>query len=129
MLERLLSHKVVEVLGEGPGDFAWSPGAGTVPEALRPLLRKALHPFAERRIGRVEGRGDGVDRVACDDLTDGLHTAQDPCLLCLFEHRLSGGQRIIANVAFEGAHYIAPEWLRMFVLLVIYGNALLIGAE
>ena len=43
--------------------FGRSPGARSIPQALGPLLRKALHPFSERGSGQVEGGGDGVDTL------------------------------------------------------------------
>jgi hypothetical protein len=63
-----------------------SPGTGAIQQALRPLLSKALHPFVEGRIGEVEQRGDRIDGVTCDDLTDSLHAAKDTGLFRLFEY-------------------------------------------
>ena len=59
-------------------------------------------------MGKVAGRGDGVDVVACDDLTDSLHTAKAPGLLRLFAQGLSGGQRISATMAGQGTPRCAP---------------------
>jgi len=53
---------------------------------LRALLGKALDPFAEGRIRKVEQRGDSLDVVARNDLTDGLGAAKDPGFLRLREH-------------------------------------------
>jgi hypothetical protein len=86
MLKWVLIDEAVEVLFEGAGAFARPTGTGAIPQALRPLLGKALHPFAEGRIGKVEQRGDGMDVVASDDLTDGLRTAKDARFLGLLEH-------------------------------------------
>jgi hypothetical protein len=72
MLQRGLSNEAIEVLFQLACDFARSTGTWATPQALGALLGKALHPFAESRIGQVERRGDGMDVVACDDLTDGL---------------------------------------------------------
>jgi len=83
VLKGILIDKAVEMLFEGAGHFAWSPGTRSIPQARGALLRKALHPFSESGIGQVEGRGDGVDMMACHDLTDGLRTAKDPRLLGL----------------------------------------------
>jgi hypothetical protein len=88
VLKGVLIDKVVEMLFECAGHFAWSPGARSIQQALGPLLRKALHPFSEGGIGHVEGRGDGVDMVACHDLTDSLGTAKDPRLLGLLQDGL-----------------------------------------
>jgi hypothetical protein len=90
MLQRVLVHEAIQVLFEGTRHFARSPGPWATAQALWPLLRKALHPFSECGIGHVEGRGDGVDILACDDLSDGLRTAKDPGLLGLFQDGFSG---------------------------------------
>jgi hypothetical protein len=88
VLEGILIHEAVEVLFECTGHFARAPGTRAIQQALWPLLRKALHPFSERGIGQVEGLGDGVDMVACHDLTDGLRTAKDAGLRGLFQDGL-----------------------------------------
>jgi hypothetical protein len=88
MLQRVLIDEAVEVLFEGACDFARPTGPGAILQALRPLLGKALHPFAEGRSGKVEQHGDGMDVVARDDLTDGLRAAKDARLLGLLEHSI-----------------------------------------
>ena len=128
MLEGLVIHEAVEVLCKCTGHCARSPGTRAIQQALWPLLRKALHPFSERGIGQVAGRRDGVETSACHDLTDGLRTAKDPGLLGLFQDGLSGRQRLIGKVAFQGAHCFAPWGRRTFVSHVTYGDTLLIGA-
>jgi len=85
VLQGVLLDQTLEVLFQLTGHFGRSPGAWAIPQALGPLLGKALHPFSERRIGQVEGRGDGVDMVAGHDLTDGLRPAKDPRFLGLGE--------------------------------------------
>jgi hypothetical protein len=87
------------------------------------LTGEALYPFTEGRIGKVEQRGDGIDVVARDDLTDRLRAAKDPGFCRLLEHGLSCRQRIIAKVAFEGTHRFAP-WRRITACYT-----LLIGAK
>jgi hypothetical protein len=86
MLQRVLLDETIEVLFEGAGDFARSTGTGAIPQALGSLIDKALHPFTEGRIGKVEQRGDGLDVVASGDLPDGLRAAKDTRLLGLLEH-------------------------------------------
>jgi hypothetical protein len=66
-------------------DFGRSPGARSIQQALGPLLRKALHPFSEGGMSQGESRGDGVDMLACHDLTDGLRPAKAPSLLGLLQ--------------------------------------------
>ena len=129
MLEWVLIDETVAVLCECARDFPRSPRTRPIHEACHALGGKALHPFAERGIGTVEGRRDGVDVVASDHRTDGLRPAKDARLLGLLQHGLSRRQGIITKVAFEGAHRCAP-WRRMtFTLQVTDGNMLLIGAK
>jgi len=115
VLKGIVIDKAVERLCEGAGHFAWPPGTRAIQQTLGPLLRKALHPFSESRIGQVEGLGDGVNMVACHDLTASLCPAEDPRLLGLLQYGLSGRQRMSGKVAFEGAHDFAPWGRRTFV--------------
>jgi hypothetical protein len=121
MLEGVLIDQAIEVLFQLARDFGRSTGARSIQQALGPLLRKALHPFSECGIGQVEGRGDGVDMVACHDLTDGLRPAKDASLLGLLQDGLSGRQRMLGKVAFEGAHGFAPWERRTFVSHMPFG--------
>jgi hypothetical protein len=88
MLERIFIDETIEVFFQLTGHFRGSPRAGAISQALGALLGKALHPFAEGRIGKVEHRGDSMNVVARDDLTDGLCAAKDARLLRLLEHGL-----------------------------------------
>jgi hypothetical protein len=121
MLEGVLIDQAIEVLFQRARDFGWATGARAIQQALGPLLRKALHPFSAGGIGHVEGRGDGVDMVACHDLTDGLRPTKDASLLGLLQYGLSGRQRIRGKVAFEGAHGLAPWERRTFVAHMTFG--------
>jgi hypothetical protein len=108
MLKRVLIDEAVEVVCERTRHFGRSPGARAVLQALGALRGKALHPFTQGGIGKAEGRGDGVDMAASDDLTDGLRTAKAPGLLGLLEDSLSSRQCISAELTFQGAHRLAP---------------------
>ena len=88
MLQGVLSDQAIEVLFQRARHFGRSTRARAIQQALGPLLRKALHPFSEGGIGHMEGRGDGVDLVACYDLTDGLRPAKDARLLRLLQDGL-----------------------------------------
>jgi hypothetical protein len=83
VLQGVLLNAALEVLCQFTGEFGRSPRARAIPQALRPLLRKALHPLAEGGIGQVERLGDSVDLVPCHHLTDGLRPAKAPCFLSL----------------------------------------------
>ena len=115
MLEGVLLDQALEVLFQLAGDFGWSSRARAIPQALGPLLCKALYPFAEGGIGQVERLGDGVDMVAGYDLPDRLRPAKDPRFLRLLEQGVEGRQRLIRKVAFEGTHGCAPGEQRTFI--------------
>jgi hypothetical protein len=121
MLEGVLIDQAIAGLCQRARDCGRSPGARSIPQALGPLLRKALHPFSEGGIGQVEGRRDSVDVVACHDLTDGLRPAKDASLLGLLPYSLSGRQRMLGKVAFEGAHGCAPWERRTFISHITFG--------
>jgi hypothetical protein len=87
-LEGILIDEVIEVLFQRARHFGRSPGARAIQQALGPLLRKALHPFAEGGIGHMERLGDGVNMAPSDDLTDGLGTAKDTRLFGLLEQSI-----------------------------------------
>jgi hypothetical protein len=86
MLQRVLIDEALEMLFKFARHLGGAPGTRAIEQALRPLPGKALPPFAQSRIREVEGRGNRVHVVACDDLTDRLGAAKDPGLLVLFEH-------------------------------------------
>ena len=108
MRQGVFVDEAMEVLLQLARDFGWSAGARAIPQALGPLLRKALHPFPQGRIRQVEGRGDGRDMVTRNHRTDRLGTAKDPRLRGLLEQGVSGRERMNGKVAFEGAHGCAP---------------------
>jgi len=83
-----LIHPAIEVLFQCARDFGRSPRARAIHQTLRALLGKALHPFAQGGIGKVQGRGNDVDVLASNDLTYGLRATKDAGLLGLLEHGL-----------------------------------------
>jgi len=85
MLQGVLVDEAIELLFQLTRDFGRSTGAWAIPQALGPLLRKALHPFPQGRMRQMEGGGDGGDVLTRDHRMDGLCTAKDPCLLGLLE--------------------------------------------
>jgi hypothetical protein len=40
-------------------------------------MRKAMYPFAQGRIRKVERIGDGLEALSFDDVAHGLGTAED----------------------------------------------------
>ena len=88
MLERILIDEAVEMLFECAGDFARSPGTRPIHQACHAVVGKALHPLAESRVGKVEGRRDSAAVVASDHRTDSLCTAKDTGLFSLLKYGL-----------------------------------------
>ena len=104
VLERVLVDQAIEVLRQRTGHFGRATGAGAIHQALDPLVGEAMEPLAQRRIGKVQGVGDGLEAVAFDDLAHGLSTAEDAGLLGLLEEGLQGGKGLLGKMEFEGPH-------------------------
>jgi hypothetical protein len=85
VLQGVLINQAIEVLFQRARDFGRSPGARAVHQAWHPLIGKAVDPFAEGRIGKLERVGDGLEPLAFDDLAHGLGTAKDTSLFRLFQ--------------------------------------------
>ncbi len=61
MLQGVLVDEAIEVLFQRAGDFGRSTGAGAIHQALRALVGKAMDPFAQGGIGKVQRVGDGLE--------------------------------------------------------------------
>ena len=84
MLEGVLIDEAIEVLFQLTGDFGRSTGARAIHQTLNALVGKAIDPFAQGRIGKVERVGDGLEALPFDDLAHGLGTAEDARFFGLF---------------------------------------------
>jgi len=84
MGQGVLIDEAIEVHGECTGHFERSTGARAVDEALATFIGKAMDPFAQCGIGKVQCVGDGLETVPCDDVAHGLGTAADARLCSLF---------------------------------------------
>ena len=104
VLERVLVDQAIEVLRQRTGHCGRATGAGAIHQALDPLVGEAMDPLAQRRIGKVQGVGDGLEAVAFDDVAHGLSTAEHTGLLGLLEEGLQGGEGLLGKVEFEGPH-------------------------
>jgi hypothetical protein len=104
MLERILVDQAIEMLFQLAGDFGRSTRARTVHQTPGALVGKAMHPFPQGRIGKLECVGDVLDVLAFHDLTYRLCTTEDTRFFGLFQERVQGGERIIRKVPFEGPH-------------------------
>ena len=85
MVEGVFVHEAIKMLGQCTGDFRGSTGAGTIHSPLDSLVRKAMAPLAQGRIGKVQRAGHRLEALAFDDLTHGLGTTEVPGLLGLLE--------------------------------------------
>ena len=104
MLEGVLVDEPIEVVCQLAGHFGWATGAGTVPQALDPLVGEAMDPLAQRGIGKVQRVGHGLEAVSLDDFTHSLGPAEEPGLLRLLQEVLQGGEGVIRKVEFKGPH-------------------------
>jgi hypothetical protein len=104
MLEGVLIDQAIEVLFELTCHFGGTTGARAIHQARHPLVGKAVDPRAERRIGKGEGIRDGLQTLPFHDVAHGLGTAKDPSFFGLLDEGLSGRERVIGKVEFEGPH-------------------------
>jgi hypothetical protein len=84
MLQGVLIDETIEVLFQRTGDFGRAPRAWAVHKPLGPLRSKAIDPFAEGGIGKVQCIGDGLEALPFDNVAYGLGTAEDTGLFRLF---------------------------------------------
>ena len=88
VLKRVLVDKPIKVLCQGTGDCGRAPGAWTSGEAVYPLMGKAMDPFPQGRIRKVQRVRDRLQALAFDDLAHGLRPTEDVGFLGLFEKSL-----------------------------------------
>jgi hypothetical protein len=104
MLKGVLIDEMIEVALQLTGDFGRPPGPRAIHQAPHPLVGKAVDPFPQGGIGKVQRVGDGLETLPGDDGTDRLSTAEGPGFFRLFYEGIEGGQGIIRKVQFEGPH-------------------------
>ena len=104
ILQGVLIDEAIEMLFQFTSHFRWSTGAGTIEQALGALVGKAMHPFTQGRIRKLERVRDMLEAVPFDDCAYGLGTPEHPGLLGLFQERVSSGKSIIGKVESEGPH-------------------------
>jgi hypothetical protein len=80
-----LIHEAIEMLFQRTGKFGRSTRARAVDEAWRALVGKAMDPFAQGRIGKLEGVGNRLEALPFDDVAHGLSTAEDARFFGLLE--------------------------------------------
>jgi hypothetical protein len=101
VLERGLVDEAMEMGRQGLRHLRRSAGAGTLHQTLDPVMGKAMDPCAQRGIGQVEGVGDRLEALPCDDFADGLSAPKHAGLFRLLYERLSRGQGLIGKVECE----------------------------
>jgi hypothetical protein len=85
VLQRVLIDEAIEMCFQRAGDFGRSTGARAIYQTLGALVGKAVDPFPQGRIGKVQRVGDGLEALPGDDVAHGLGTAEDPGLFRLFQ--------------------------------------------
>jgi hypothetical protein len=104
MVQRVLVDKTIEVLRQRTGHFGRATGSGAIGEPLDPLMGKAMDPFTQRRIGKVECVRDRLEAATLDDGAHGLSPPEHTGLLGLFQEAIYSGQGLLGKVEFEGPH-------------------------
>src|SRR5215471_913130 len=125
MLEGVLVDEPIEVVCQCAGDFGGATGAGTVHQALDPLVGEAMDPLAQRGIGKVQRVRHGLEAVSLDDVAHRLGTAEDTGLLRLLQEALQGGEGVIRKVEFQGPHRggLQEKLLQKFTGYIAYGSS------
>jgi hypothetical protein len=88
VLERVLVDKTIKVTRQLAGHFGRATRAGAIRKALDPVVGKAMHPFAQCGIGKVQRVRDGLEAVPFHNFTHGLGTPEHAGLLGLFQERI-----------------------------------------
>jgi len=104
VLEWVLVDEAIEVVRQRAGHFRRATRARAVGEALHPLGGKAMDPFAQRGIGKVQRVRDRLEAVPFDDFAHGLGTAEHTGRFGLLQESIYSGKGIIGKVEFEGPH-------------------------
>ena len=88
MLEGVLIDQAIAVLFQRARDFGRSTGARAIHQTLGALVGKAIDPFPQGGVRKLERVGDGLEAVPFDDFAYGLGTPEHPGLLGLFQERV-----------------------------------------
>jgi hypothetical protein len=84
VLQGVLLDETLEVLFQFTGHFGRSTRARAIHQPLGTLVGKAVDPFPQGRIGKLERVGDGLQALPFDDVTHGLGAAENTGLFRLF---------------------------------------------
>jgi len=76
------------VVRQGTRHLWRSTGARAIHQTMGALVGKAIHPFSQGRVGKLERVGDVLEAVSFDDVAYGLGTPEHSGLLGLFQERV-----------------------------------------
>jgi len=85
VLKWVLVDEALEMVRQRAGHFGRATRAGAVNETVRALGGKAMHPFAQRGVGKVQRVRDGLEALPLDDFAHGLGPPEHAGLLGLFQ--------------------------------------------
>jgi hypothetical protein len=85
VLQWILVDEAIEMVRQGAGHFGRATRAGAVNEAWRTLGGKAMHPFAQRGVGKVQRVRDGLEALSLDYVAHGLDPLEHAGLLGLLQ--------------------------------------------
>lgn len=88
VLERVLVDKTINVTRQLAGHFGRATRAGAIRKALDPVVGKAMDPFAQRGIGKVQRVRDSLEAVPFDDFAHGLGAPKHAGLFGLFQESI-----------------------------------------
>src|SRR2546428_12389990 len=87
ILQGVLIDEAIEMLFQLTSYFRWSTGAGTIEQALGALVGKAMQPFTQGRIRKLQRVRDVLDAPSFDDVPHSLGTAEGTPLVRRFQKR------------------------------------------
>jgi hypothetical protein len=85
VLQRVLIDEAIEVLFQRARHFGRSPGPRAIYQPLGAVVGKAMHPFPQGRIRKLERVGDVLEAPAFDNVAYSLGTAEDARFFGLFQ--------------------------------------------
>ena len=85
VLQRVLIDEAIEVLFPLAGHLRRATGTRTIYQPLDASVGKAMHPFPQGRIRKLERVGDVLDALSFDDIAYSLGTAKDTYFFGLFQ--------------------------------------------
>jgi hypothetical protein len=88
VLERVVVDEAIKVVRHLAGHFGGATRARAIRKALDPMVGKAMHPFTQRGIGKVQRVRDRLEALPFHDFAHGLGTPEHAGFLGLFHERI-----------------------------------------